>query len=282
MNDPRAGVTRLFLPTLEVEGAPKGRFLDAVREAAKGEFEILGELGRRTDGEIAYLARDLSKPGLVALRLEPNADDRHDYAMTVLEELDGSLPATGGGCQKCYEPLRGWGRYCPKCGHDLSGVDASGAPGSGAQVEALVKRLTGGECDILGEMRRAEGGGTVYFAKQEGEDTIVGIRLRKGEGTDYEVERATEISFLPGAVRPHEPSRPGDRSGSSVPLYAAPTLRVDSLEASHDHWEEGKPESRPGRVPKLSRSLVVAFLVVVVVVVVVVILGIVFGARLAQ
>ena len=46
MTDLRSGATRLFLPTLEMEGEPRGRFLEAVREAAGSKFEILGELGR--------------------------------------------------------------------------------------------------------------------------------------------------------------------------------------------------------------------------------------------
>lgn len=74
MTDLRAGATRLFLPSIGVSGEGRGGFLDAVREVAAGEFEILGELGHRPGGGIAYLARDLSQPRLVALRFQLTPD----------------------------------------------------------------------------------------------------------------------------------------------------------------------------------------------------------------
>ena len=51
------GATRLRLPALEDSPAPDDEFLRAVRDAAEGEFEVLGEMGRGQHGAIVYLAR---------------------------------------------------------------------------------------------------------------------------------------------------------------------------------------------------------------------------------
>jgi hypothetical protein len=115
-------------------------------------------------------------------------------------------------------------------------------------LEAVVKRLTGDDCNILGEMQRAEGGGTVYFAKQKGEDTIVGIRVRKGDAEQFEIDQTTEINFLP----PH----------------AAPTVHADSLESSQPLQRRAETGNRWKGLPKAvgTTGLVYAGVVVVVVV----------------
>lgn len=96
MTDPWAGTTELFLPAFATSAEPKGKFLDAVQKAAEGEFEILGQLGRRSEGGIAYLARDLSRPRLVALRIQLTPGSQNDYVLDVLEELDFSFPICEG------------------------------------------------------------------------------------------------------------------------------------------------------------------------------------------
>ena len=165
----RRGATEVFLPAIEEEGAPKDEFLRAVKEAAKGQFEILGELGRRSGGEIAYLAKDLSQPRLVALRFQLRAGSVHDYVVDVVRELDGSIPARGAGCLRCTEPLRGWGRFCPKCGYDLSGLDVAALSSSKKSVKDLFKSLAGTGYGFLGEMPRGDGAGSVIFAQPRDE-----------------------------------------------------------------------------------------------------------------
>ncbi|MGD2122949.1 MAG: hypothetical protein PVJ76_14445 [Gemmatimonadota bacterium] len=247
MTDLRAGATNLFLPTLETEAGPRGKFLEAIRKAAAGEFEILGELGRRPDGGIAYLARDLAQPRLVALRLERQAGGGHnDYVLNVLQELDGSLPASGSGCIRCGKPLRGWGRFCPHCGYDLSGLDTSGIPSSREEVEKLAKDLLGEECRVLGRMRRAEGAGTVVFAKPSSKDTIVGLRLRRGERGEVSMDQATEMHSLSDFTEPTSPPQAGSQPGVSVEPHEAPTLLADAGEAQAAARGAVAPQGRGG------------------------------------
>ena len=276
MSDVRSGATRLFLPTLEMAGEPRGKFLDAVRTAASGEFEILGELGRRDDGGIAYLARDLLQPRLVALRLERTPGSRHDYVLNVLEELDGTLPASGTGCLACSQPLRGWGRFCPNCGYDLSGLDASGLSASGAKVEDLVGEVAGAGCKVLGEMSRAEGGGTVFFAKQEGQNTIVGFRLRQGEGADYSVDRTTEITFLPDAFQREGSSESSNEAEGFPPSHMAPTVHADATDASTS-VEVRDAQDIPSRSSH-STSRLLVILIVVAALTIGIALGVLFGS----
>ena len=64
-----SGNTRLRLTAAGPGAAPQDALLEAVKGAAAGEFTVLGEIGRASDGTIAYLARDVSSKKLVALRL---------------------------------------------------------------------------------------------------------------------------------------------------------------------------------------------------------------------
>ena len=220
MADLRSGTTQLVLPTLEKAGVPRDRFLDSVRKAAAGEFEILGELGRRADGGIAYLARDLVEPRLVALRLEHNPGGRHNYVLDVLQELDATLPSTGSGCPRCSAPPRGWGRFCPACGYDLSGGSGSRSHGSRGERRRAVQDAAGAQYLILGEMQRAEGGGVVYFARERGKQTIVGLRLTEGPSQRYSVDRTAVLPLLSHksevAAEGESPKVP-EKSGSAVP-----------------------------------------------------------------
>jgi hypothetical protein len=167
-----------------------------VRRATAGEFEILGELGRRTDGGIAYLARDLVEPRLVALRLEQSPGGRHNYVLDVLKELDATLPSIGKGCPRCSAPPRGWGRYCPACGFDLSGLSETRGRVADTKLQSVVKAAAGDDYQILGEMPQAEGGGAVFFARERGRRTIVGLRVRKGRSRGYALERTAILPLL--------------------------------------------------------------------------------------
>jgi hypothetical protein len=190
-----------------------------VRRATAGEFEILGELGRRTDGGIAYLARDLVEPRLVALRLEQSPGGRHNYVLDVLKELDATLPSIGKGCPRCSAPPRGWGRYCPACGFDLSGLSETRGRVADTKLQSVVKAAAGDDYQILGEMPQAEGGGAVFFARERGRRTIVGLRVRKGRSRGYALERTAILPLLTeeeeGADSTPSHSSPWHQGGSS-------------------------------------------------------------------
>src|SRR5687768_17622250 len=94
----------------------------AVRDVVASEYELLGELGRGEKGTVVYLARELATRNLVALKLDrgPSGGDA-DYELTVLSQLDESIPSPGSNCPYCGRRVQGWERFCPQCGRDISG-----------------------------------------------------------------------------------------------------------------------------------------------------------------
>jgi hypothetical protein len=275
MADLRSGTTQLVLPTLEKPGTPRDRFLDAVRKAAAGEFEIMGELGRRADGGIAYLARDLLEPRLVALRLERSPGSRHDYVLDVLQELDATLPTSGSGCPRCSAPPRGWGRFCPACGYDLSGGSSPGDRVSRSKLLGAVQDAAGGRYQILGEMQRAEGGGRVYFARERGKQTIVGLRLTKGPHRGYSVDQTAVLPLLSDATEGVTGTpRPLSPPGRAIPPPPGPRERQESLQAD-DAMQGNRPR------PFLREGLTkISWPLVLILVAAAVIFGLVLGALL--
>lgn len=165
--------------------------LRAVREAAAAEYDILGEMGRGERGSVVYLAREQSSSRLVALKLRP---DGGEYELSVVRELDASLPAMGTACPSCKAEVSGWGRFCSNCGKDLSGTHL--ADGSRQEMLEAVRRIANGEYEVLGEMERPEGGGTVYFAREITSARLVALRVTQtqdSDGTESLVLGVTQI-----------------------------------------------------------------------------------------
>jgi TPR repeat protein len=153
--------------------------LRAVKEAAAAEYDILGEMGRGERGSVVYLSRERASQKLVALKLRP---DGGEYELSVLRELDASVPAMGNKCPSCKVDLVGWGRFCSHCGKDLSGTRSGEA-----SREELLKAVQGaaeGEYEVLGEMQRSEGGGVVYFARELKSGRLVALRLTREQESD--------------------------------------------------------------------------------------------------
>jgi len=160
-------------------GAGDDDLLRAVKEAAAAEYEILGEMGRGERGSVVYLSRERASQKLVALKLRP---DGGEYELSVLRELDASVPAMGNKCPSCKVDLVGWGRFCSHCGKDLSGTRSGEA-----SREELLKAVQGaaeGEYEVLGEMQRSEGGGVVYFARELKSGRLVALRLTREQESD--------------------------------------------------------------------------------------------------
>lgn len=165
-------------------GSPGGQggddeLLRAVKEAAAAEYDILGEMGRGERGSVVYLAREKASQKLVALKLRP---DGGEYELSVVRELDASVPAMGNKCPSCKADLVGWGRFCSHCGKDLSGTRSGEA-----SREELLKAVQGaaeGEYEVLGEMARSEGGGVVYFAREIKSQRLVALRLTREQESD--------------------------------------------------------------------------------------------------
>jgi len=180
-----SGSTRLTLSSLAAPTEVRDELLDAVRQTAGGEYEVFGEIARSQEGTIAYLARDRHDKKLVALRLTRGASE--EYLLEVAKQLDASVPAPGTGCPRCDAPLRSWGRFCTKCGLDLWTGPALAPTGSQEEVLKAVKQAMAGKFEVLGEMSRAEGGGTVYFARDIATGKIEALRLRQERGQDYSI-----------------------------------------------------------------------------------------------
>ncbi len=209
------GHTSLNLPSLGQPGAPRDALLEAVREAAAAEFEVYGEIGRGADGARAYLARDLADAKLVALKLAP-APASGEFLLDVVKQLDASVPANETRCPRCSAPLRQWARFCTKCGTDLWTDPSVGQGWSGAELLAAVKEATQGRFEVLGEMRSAQGGGFVYFAKELATGNLVALRLQQEMGEEYSIG-------MTGVLRPIADSVL-DQRGTPTLVIPAPRL----------------------------------------------------------
>ncbi len=203
-----SGSTRVTLPRVEDD------FLEAVQQLTEGEFEILGQMGRGANLSIVYLARDLGDQSLVALRLEPGVGE--EYLLEIVEQLDESLPVVESSCSRCGAEARSWGRYCHQCGLDLAGTTPPGATERASRGELLqeVREAARGRYEVLGEMRRSQGGGAVYFARELATGKLVTLRLTREQGNEYSVG-------LTGVLQPLAESL-GTPVGTPVPPAEAP------------------------------------------------------------
>jgi hypothetical protein len=162
----------------------------AVREAAAGTFDVLGELGPGPNGGVVYLARAIGGDALAILKLEPGPDSAGgtQYFLDVTQELDASVPDVEMHCPRCTAKLRQWARFCTQCGLDVSGeAPASGEHASRAALREQVRAATAGRYEFLGDIPRAEGGGLVYFARDLSNGRIVALRLQKDMNKKFEV-----------------------------------------------------------------------------------------------
>ena len=187
MIDP-SGKTQLNLaPVTGTTGSREDDLFRAVRDAVASEYELLGELGRGANGSVVYLAREAATRHLVALKLEQGASGADaDYELTVVPQLDESIPSPGSSCPYCARRIQGWERFCPQCGRDISGEAEGSGPTSGFTTEELlvaVRESASDQYEVLGEMPRARGGGRVYFARELATGAIVALRLQRERST---------------------------------------------------------------------------------------------------
>ena len=162
----------------------------AVREAAAGTFDVLGELGPSAEGGVVYLAREVAGETLVVLKLEPAhaGSAEPEYYLDVARELDASVPDVELRCTRCHAKLRQWARFCTQCGLDVSGeAPASGEHASRAALREKVRAATADQYEFLGDIPRAEGGGLVYFARDLSDRKIVALRLQRDMNKQLEV-----------------------------------------------------------------------------------------------
>jgi len=157
-------------------------FLRVVTEVASEYYHVYGELGRDSDADIWYLARDRSNAKLVALRLHrigTGPDGKPDLDLEVARQLDGSVAVGVGECHVCGAQLRRWARFCTKCGADLAQGQNVSSAGARAALLAEVKAAAAELYDVLGEMPWAGGAGAVFFAIEKLSGRLVRLRLRQ-------------------------------------------------------------------------------------------------------
>lgn len=213
---------------------PFVELLHQVREAAQGVYDILGEMGRSTHGNVVYLARELESGHLVALKLTRSGTA--EYALDVVRTLDTTVPGLESSCPQCRAVLPDWDRFCFRCGADLSATDAAASEGDSGALLAAVKEATADTYDILGHMARAEGGGTVFFARDKVRGKLVVLRLQREEGKEGEASYSIgetqllrpmaaqfgQTQVIGAADRPTPPPRPAPSSAPPPPPAAPP------------------------------------------------------------
>lgn len=173
------GTTRLNVVRSPTSGPQVDPFMQAVREAAAGDFDVLGEIGRGNDGTIVYLARDVQSKRLVALKLQRDPSLADEFSLEMIKHLEGTMPGLESRCSSCGKSLTGWARFCTFCGADLSGAPTAPDAAERQSLLSAVKEAVAGEYEVLGEMDRREGGGAVYFARDLKLGKIVALRLTR-------------------------------------------------------------------------------------------------------
>ena len=213
--------------------------LGAIRDLAR-DYDVYGELGRREDGEVWFLARGAAgavgavgavgaAEALVALRLRRvGVDEWGDprYEFGVARHLGSDSPARATYCSMCGSKLRTYARFCTQCGSDQSrGLQAGRSPAERRELLGRVRAATADRYDVLGEMPQSEGGADLYFALERSSGALVRLRLRDaGEAmtvTETQVGMALDTTVTATPVRPPVGRRPSLRS----PTVESPPAR---------------------------------------------------------
>jgi hypothetical protein len=177
--------------------------LASVQEAAD-DFIVYGELGRQGDALAALLARRRVERKLVVLMVNAstNAEGEIELSIDVKDELDARIPDGGTKCPACSATLRPWVRFCTRCGHDVTGKGAV-SPEEREALRNAVMSAVEDDYEYLGEIRRSEGGGDVFFARERTSGRIAALRLNQSQ-TDGEFELG-ETNILRKAPAPSQP-----------------------------------------------------------------------------
>ena len=203
-------------------------------DAVSADYEVLGELGRR-DESIGFLARTWAGRVLVVLLLSPGAQGTdQEYSLDVIEKLDARVPQPPQECSQCHMTLRPWARFCTRCGHDVSGLAATGSM-KPDDLRRLAERAAGDQYELLGEMARSGGGGAVYFGRDRATKKVAVLRLERGSDERVAVKSTQTLKTLETPVR----SGPSDDEGRKK---ARVSLVMSSLNVNSD--EQRKPDQR--------------------------------------
>ncbi len=230
--------------------------LATVQEAAE-DFTVYGELGRHGDTLAALLARQRADQRLVILMVQASTSELGEVELSieVKHELDARIPDGGTKCPACSAALRPWVRFCTRCGHDVTGKGASTA-GERDELREAVKAAVEADYEFLGEIRRSEGGGDVFFARGRANGRIAALRLNSSR-TDGEFElNETNILRKSPVAKAASPAlvsvtqllrKLEPESASSTPVQRAPVRPI---------VDTAPPVSAPSGLPISPRALV--------------------------
>ncbi len=153
-----------------------------VREQTAGRYEVLGELAQDPRGGVVCLARETREHSLVALcldRVGTRSDGSGQYVIEVLPELDDSLVTLGSTCGVCGTAVIDLAPTCEVCGSSIESRSRDPLSGhSSTDAMRAIRDAAGGAFEILGEMPRAGGSGTLYFAREIATGRVVALSLR--------------------------------------------------------------------------------------------------------
>ena len=257
-----------------MSGKSAEELLAQVRETAEG-FEVFGELGRRSDIDVWFLARDQSGGGLVALRLKQDRVENGEpvFGLEIAKELDHGVALGEGRCPTCRARLRDFARFCSRCGCDLAG--SGGAVKTAADRAALLEevRIASAEhFEVLGQMPWSGGVGMVYFAIERASGRLTRLRL-KDEAGDLsldETDAAMTLKTRMSATYTTSPA-PAIKESKVIPAPPPPRPAVQAPPAV----ARPAPVSRPAVVARLDGAhlgWIVAGVVFVVAVAVILVL----------
>lgn len=174
--------------------------LAAVQEAAD-DYTVYGELGRHGDSLAALLARERAGGRLVVLMVSAstNPAGEMELSIEVKEQLDARIPDGGTKCPACGAVLRPWVRFCTRCGHDVTGQGAV-SDSERTALRAAVMSAVEADYEFLGEIRRSEGGGDVFFARERSSGRIAALRLnRSASDGEFELGETNILRRAPAA-----------------------------------------------------------------------------------
>lgn len=198
--------------------------LEVVRKVAR-EYQVFGELGRKSDADVWFLARKGTDEGLVALRLLARGTDQWGdpkYEVEMAKEVGAAVAAGQTACDACGASLRTFARFCGHCGADQAKGVKGGTPSVADRklLLAEVREAASELYDVLGEMPWAGGEGVVYFALNRANGELVRLRLREADaGMELGETRVGGSSVGAVTVTTMNPV-PARSSASSVPLPA--------------------------------------------------------------
>jgi len=238
------------------------RALDTVRGLGAGRFDVLGPLGKDREGEYAFLGRALGHGRLVVLkrRLVGSSTGSNSAVLEVVERLDDSVPPPAGSCAFCHTPFSSWEPSCPDCGADVAG--SAPASASDAELQRLREavQMAAPGYDVLGDMRRARGGGIVFFAREPASGHLVALRLEEGAEAGGGVGRYAKGDVRRRQRRRRQGDAIGQPGGTGAPLGQALGAQVAPLETGHPAFAFGagglrQPAGRQhARTPRWTRS----------------------------